>query len=119
MAPWIHQHSVVAGEILVGARDEAAWRRWYDRRIPPSGRVGRVITPSHATWLRASRMVARLSEEGRIRPEQIRAGFFNDCLLAASAREGGFVLVTHDRTDFELLPELEPGLEAVPPFPAA
>lgn len=31
MAPHIYQHAVVVSEILVGARDEATWKRWHER----------------------------------------------------------------------------------------
>lgn len=117
MAPWIHQHSVVVGELLLGARDEETWQRWYERWVVPAERVERVVAPSHGTWLRASRMVARLSGRGRIQPGRMKRGFFNDCLLAASAGEEGFVVVTHNLSDFELLAEVEPGIEAVPPLP--
>ncbi len=113
-APHIHQHAVVAAELLVGARDEETWRRWHERWIAPSERVGRMIVPSYAAWLRASRIVARLAEGGAF-----RAGpsFFNDCLLAATAREEGHRIVTYNTADFERIAAVEPAAMPVAPFP--
>lgn len=112
-APHIHQHAVVAAELLVGARDEATWWRWHERWIAPAERVGRMIVPSHAAWLRASRIVARLAEGGAFRPGP---SFFNDCLLAATAREEGHRIVTYNTADFERIATVEPAAMPVAPF---
>lgn len=117
MAPRIHQHSVVIAELLVGARDELAWRRWYNAWVRPAERVGRVIVPGHSTWLRASRIVSVLAMRGRIAPGAVRRGFFNDCLLAATARERGYRVVTYNRADFELIAEVEPAAAPLDPLP--
>lgn len=44
--------------------------------------------------------------------------FLNDCLIAASAGEHGFVLVTRNLRDFETIQRVEPGVEHVPPWPS-
>jgi len=114
MAPFIHQHSVVAAELLAGARSEATWRRWYEAWILPAERIDRVITPTHATWLRATRIIARLAARGQ-------AGhgpaFLNDCLIAASAWERGFTIVTWNTADFERIGLVEPALRVALPMP--
>jgi predicted nucleic acid-binding protein len=117
MAPHIYQHAVVVAEILVGAADVATWQRWRQRWIEPAERLKRIFVPGRAAWLRASRIVARLAEAGEIRPGNVGTGFFNDCLLAATAREEGFTLVTHNRRDFERIVRVEPEVRYVPPFP--
>jgi predicted nucleic acid-binding protein len=117
MALHLYQHAVVISELLVGAKDEDTWNRWHQRWVLPAERARRVLVPGYPAWLRASRIIARLSGMGRISPGAIKPGFYNDCLLAASAREDGLVLVTHNTSDFDLIKEAEPGLRAVAPFP--
>lgn len=117
MAPHVWQHAVVVSELLVGAKDVATWRRWHDRWVLPAERVSRVITPTYATWLRASRILSRLAERGAVRMGGLRPGFYNDCLIAATAREHGHVIVTHNAADFELIARVEPGLRTVKPLP--
>lgn len=117
MAPHVHQHAVVVSELLVGAGNEAAWRRWHERWVGPAERVRRVFVPSYGAWLRASRIVSRLSEMGRITPGGVKPSFFNDCLLAASCREHGHVIVTYDEDDFDLIGLVEPAVQTASPFP--
>lgn len=117
MAPHIWQHSVVASELLVGARDEETWHRWHERWIVPAERVRRIFVPTYGTWLRASQIISRLTDAGRISAGGVKPSFFNDCLLAASSREHGYVIVTHNREDFELIALVEPGVRTSAPFP--
>lgn len=117
MAPYVHQHVVVISELLVGAGDAEIWDRWYQRWIVPAERVGRVLSPSYGTWLHASRIIARLAGAGEISVGGVRANFYNDCLLAASARADGFVVVTHNRSDFDRIRLVEPDLRVTAPFP--
>jgi predicted nucleic acid-binding protein len=117
MAPYIWQHSVVVSERLVGAKDEQAWQRWHERWVLPAERVQRVFAPDYGAWLRASRIISRLAEAGRISVGGIRPSFFNDCLLAANSREHGYVIVTHNREDFALIALVEPAIRTSPPFP--
>ena len=117
MAPHLWQHAVVVSELLVGAKDEAAWRRWHERWVLPAERVQRVIVPGYGAWLRASRIISRLVEAGWLSAGGIKPGFYNDCLLAATAREEGHAIVTHNRDDFHLIGRVEPGLRIERPFP--
>jgi predicted nucleic acid-binding protein len=116
-APQVWQHSVVISELLVGARDEATWTRWHERWVVPAERVGRIVVPDHGAWLRASLIISRLAARGSISVGGVRPGFYNDCLLAATARKHGYVIVTHNRDDFELIRTVEPGLRTARPFP--
>jgi predicted nucleic acid-binding protein len=117
VAPSLYQHSVVAAELLAGARTAAVYAAWHERWVAPAERVRRVIMPTAGSWLRAARLVVRLTER-KLRPPGVApAGFFNDCLLAATAVEHGFTLVTHNTRDFALLGRVEPALRWVRPLP--
>jgi len=61
--------------------------------------------------------MARLVEGGYVSPGGFSRSFLNDCLIAASAREQGFFLVTRNVKDFELIERVEPGLAYAPPWP--
>jgi predicted nucleic acid-binding protein len=117
MAPHLWQHAVVVSELLVGARDEATLGRWYERWVVPAERVRRVIVPGYGSWLRASRIISRLAEGGWISVGGIKPSFYNDCLLAATARDHGHVIVTHNHEDFDLIGRVESEVRTAPPFP--
>jgi predicted nucleic acid-binding protein len=115
-APEIYLHSVVALEILAGATSPDLERRTQERFIRPFERRDRLFTPSHGAWKRAAAALARLVRERKVSPEGIKKSLVNDCLIAASARDHGFVLVTDNVKDFELIRDLLP-IEFVPPWP--
>ena len=50
-------------------------------------------------------------------PGAFARSFLNDCLIAASARDEGFTLVTRNLRDFDLVSEVEPGFRFVEPWP--
>jgi predicted nucleic acid-binding protein len=114
--PRVHLHSVVAQELLGGGIDPRAARRIFRGFIKPFEAVGRIITPTHRAWKRAGEIMAELVRAGRLTPGGFGRGFVNDCVLAASAREHGFVLVTRNTRDFELIRSVEPA-EVVAPWP--
>ena len=116
-APFLFQHSTIAQEILVGARDEPGHHEYYEDWVAPFEDLGRIITPSHGAWLRAARIVARLVERGDLSPGGFRRSFLNDCLISASAREHGFVLVTDNTADFARIRQVEPRLRYTSPWP--
>jgi predicted nucleic acid-binding protein len=116
--PYIHLHSAVAQELLAGAVTPSLARDTEAAYLGPFEAVGRVITPTHRTWKRAGAIIARLVRERRLSPGGVARSFVNDCLLAASSREHGFVLVTRNTADFELILAVEP-VDLAPPWPAA
>jgi len=116
-APFLFQHSTVAQEILSGAKDEAAYRDFAEDWVEPFEALGRVITPSHAAWTRAALILTRLVQSGVRSPGGYTRGFLNDCLIAASARESGFTLVTADAVDFALIRSVEPRFHFTGPWP--
>jgi len=116
-APFLFQHSAVAGEILSGARDEAGYQDFHEDWIQPFESLGRIITPTHAAWSRAALILVRLVQSGARSPGGFTRGFLNDCLIAASARETGFTLVTADDADFSLIRTVEPRFQFTAPWP--
>lgn len=117
MAPHLYMHAVVMAELLAGARDEATLDLWRERWIAPAERVSRVVSTGAAVWIHAARLLVRLREAGHVTGSAMPRGFLNDCLLAASARADGFIIVTHNQRDFELIARVEPGLAFTAPFP--
>lgn len=116
-APSLFQHSTIAQEILAGARDEGDYRRFHEAWVAPFEHLGRVIAPTHAAWMRAALIMARLVERRHRSPGGFSRSLLNDCLIAASARDQGFVLVTRSVADFALISRVERGLRYEPPWP--
>jgi predicted nucleic acid-binding protein len=114
--PQIHLHSVVAQELLAGAVRPEVERRLREKFLRPFESVGRVLTPTHRSWKRAGEIIARLVREKKMSPGGFKPSFVNDCLIAASAREHGFIIVTRNTQDFELIGSVEP-LQVLPPWP--
>jgi predicted nucleic acid-binding protein len=114
--PHIHLHSVVAQELLAGAVRPELERRLREKLVRPFEAVGRVLTPTHRSWTRAGEIIARLVRAGRLSPGGFRPSLVNDCLIAASAREYGFVVVTRNQRDFELIGSVET-VRVLPPWP--
>lgn len=110
--PHIHLHSVVAGELLAGCVTPEIRKQTQDLFIAPFERRNRVVTPSHGTWKRAGALMATLARSGQVPAKS----FFNDCLLATSAREEGLTIITDNRRDFELINAVEP-VRFVAPWP--
>lgn len=106
--PSVFLHSVVAGELLAGAARAGLERETRRGFLVPLESVGRVITPSHDAWKRAGAIIAELIREGVVSRGGIGRSFFNDCLLAATAREHGFVLLTWNTADFRRIARAEP-----------
>lgn len=118
-APFLFQHSTVAQEILAGAADEAGYRAYHKDWVEPFADLGRIITPGHGAWMRAALIMTRLVQRRKMSPGGFSRSFLNDCLIAAGARDHGFVVVTRNTDDFELIRQVEPRFEYRPPWPEA
>jgi len=116
-APFLFQHSTVVQEILAGARDEAGYRAYHGDWVAPFEALGRIMTPSHTAWTRAALIIVRLVARRRMSSGRFSRSFLNDCLIAASARQHGFVIVTRNTTDFALIRQVEPRLQYALPWP--
>jgi predicted nucleic acid-binding protein len=114
--PHMHLHSVVASELLAGAVNPTIRRQTEDLFIQPFERRNRVVTPQHGTWKRAGAVLARLIKAKRAGETGVTRSFFNDCLLAVSAREEGLTIVTDNTKDFELINSVE-DIRFVAPWP--
>lgn len=112
----IHLHSVVALELLAGATTEKMRRNVERSFIRPIERRERVFTPTHEAWKRAAGALASLVCDRRVRPENIKKSFVNDCVIAASARDHGFTLVTDNIRDFAFISDYLP-IEFAAPWP--
>ena len=100
-APGIYFSSIVAQELLAGARFPAGKRR-VETLFRPFEKVGRVITPNHNQWKDAGSILARLLQTRSDLKAKLPA-LVNDCLLALTARSLGATLYTRNRDDFTLI----------------
>ena len=100
-APGIYFSSIVAQELLAGARSLAGRKR-VKILFRPFERVGRVVTPSHGHWKDAGGILAKVLQDRPDLKSKLPA-LVNDCLLALSARSLGATLYTRNRGDFTLL----------------
>jgi predicted nucleic acid-binding protein len=105
--PSIFLHAVVAQELLAGAIDLRRERLIQESLIEPFERRRRVITPTFSSWKRAGRIIAQLAQRKLISPGGFKRSFVNDCLLAASCREHGIVLITENKEDIDLIQRVE------------
>ncbi|MEP6620923.1 MAG: type II toxin-antitoxin system VapC family toxin [bacterium] len=102
--------SVVASELLAGARTETA-RRLVERDLLGAfERRGRILAPSASAWSKTGLVL------GRAATASIGASWQNDLLLAHTAREFGWTLITRDK-DFARVRPLVKGLRIEAPFP--
>jgi predicted nucleic acid-binding protein len=102
--------SVVAAELLAGARTETARRGLESEVLEPFARRGRLRAPRVEAWHRAGVLL------GELRLPRAHAGWQNDLLLASMAREHGWVLLTRD-SDFHGLRQHIRGLQVQLPYP--
>jgi predicted nucleic acid-binding protein len=98
-APALHVSSVVAAELLAGARSTKDRRMLEDRVLGPFVRHGRVLTPGAAAWDALARTMASLREREGLQLTQVSRAFAFDVLLAYSCKEHGVVLVTANERD--------------------
>ena len=102
--------SVVASELLSGARSESA-RRLVERDLLGAfERRGRIVSPNASAWAKTGVVL------GRSTTASIGASWQNDLLLAHSAREFGWCIVTRDK-DFKRIRTLVKGQQIQASFP--
>ncbi len=102
--------SVVASELLAGARSDSA-RRLVERELLGAfERRGRIVAPSAVAWAKTGLVL------GRAATPSIGPSWQNDLLLAHTAREFGWTVITNDK-DFTRIRLLLKGLKIAAPFP--
>ena len=100
-APAIYFSSIVAQELLAGARSPAGKKR-VEILFRPFEKVGRIVTPNHNHWKAAGGILAKVLRDRPDLKSKLPA-LVNDCLLALTARSLGATLYTRNRNDFMLL----------------
>lgn len=105
-APGLYFSSIVAQELLAGARSPAGKKR-VEVLFRPFERVGRVVTPSHNHWKDAGNILAKVLHDRPDLKNKLPA-LVNDCLLGLSAHSLGATLYTRNRDDFTLLQSRRP-----------
>lgn len=103
--------TMVAAELLAGARTAAARSALEAEVLEPFARRGRLCAPSVGAWRRAGLLLGELG--GR----QGQAGWQNDVLLSCMAREHGWIVLTRD-ADFQALRPHVRGLQLAAPYPS-
>ena len=103
-APGIYFSSVVAQELLAGARSPAG-KRHVETLLAPFEKARRIVTPGHREWKQTGDILAKVLE---LRPDlkSELPSLVNDCLLALSARALGATLYTRNRDDFMLVQKI-------------
>lgn len=99
--PFTYLSSVVSAELYAGAIDPFG-TRVVQQFVSRSERVGRIVTPTHASWNEAGRILATI---GRKEPgyKSKLPTLFNDALIALSALQIGATVYTKDQEDFQLI----------------
>jgi predicted nucleic acid-binding protein len=98
--PLLFMSSMVALELFAGcrtAREEKALASF----LKPFEKAGRVVTPDHACFREAGRVLAGLGRDGMGTAH--RRQIVNDVLIAVAAGRAGVVVVTANATDFTLI----------------
>ncbi|MGH9469273.1 MAG: type II toxin-antitoxin system VapC family toxin [Terriglobia bacterium] len=93
----IRTSSVVLAELWRGATTSAEreFLRTLERNHP-------ILTPSERNWLESGRLLGRIYAEHGFTPDKLRDLHF-DALIALTVRSHGAMLITSDRSDFELI----------------
>ena len=102
--------SVVAAELLAGARNAVSLAAVESEVLGPFVRRHRVVAPSDTAWQRTGRLLATSTSAA------LGGAGQNDVLIAHTARELGWTVITRD-SDFGKLRKLIPGLLVAAPFP--
>jgi predicted nucleic acid-binding protein len=103
--------SVVALELLAGARSPEAAELIETELLALFERRQRIVAPSAASWRRAGHSLGRRAGRPTTPADQ------NDLLLTHSAREAGWTLITRD-CGIARLPDEVTGLQVAEPFPS-
>jgi predicted nucleic acid-binding protein len=98
--PLFFMSSVVALELFAGCRTQRQAKA-FSAFLKPFEKANRVVTPTHASFREAGRVLAGLGRDGI--GLQHRRQLTNDVLLAVTAAQFGAVVVTANASDFALI----------------
>src|SRR5712692_5731665 len=94
---------VVLTELLVGADSPDRERALRRTIVEPFAARRRVHVPLRQIWETAARVDQRIRALGGVQAGLAQRSFFNDILIAASARDLGATIVTQKLADFGLI----------------
>jgi predicted nucleic acid-binding protein len=94
--------SVVVQELIAGATDQLK-RAAVEGLYRPFERSRRIVTPTHAAWREAGRLLATMRVKRSDRKDRLTGSFINDLLIALSARSVGASVVTLNADDFTMI----------------
>jgi predicted nucleic acid-binding protein len=99
--PSTYLPSVVSGELFAGVTSPSG-TRLVEHFVSRSERVGRVVTPTHASWNEAGRILAKIRrKEPKLKTKL--PNLFNDALIVMSALQVGATVYTKNEQDFLLI----------------
>lgn len=97
--------AVVASEVLIGALTPERERAFRRGILEPFQARRRLHVPTWSTWDRATSVDRRMRRRSGYQSQLDRRSFFQDSLIAASARDIGATVITLNTRDFERISE--------------
>ncbi|HAM50097.1 MAG TPA: hypothetical protein DCP92_05170 [Nitrospiraceae bacterium] len=93
----IRNSSVVLAELARGATREPE-----ENFVAALARNHPIVTPTERNWLESGAILSNMYKDRGFDPEKLRDLHF-DVLIALTARNYGAIVITSNRTDFELI----------------
>jgi predicted nucleic acid-binding protein len=115
--PFTFLSAVVMQELAVGARTTEQSRHLDETVFAQFTRCDRVFAPSRDAFLRSGRLLASVAAREGWPAECDKPSLLNDALIAASCRERGITLITHD-TDYRRFRPFLAQWTTVAPWPS-
>ncbi|MDP9169985.1 MAG: type II toxin-antitoxin system VapC family toxin [Acidobacteriota bacterium] len=103
--PLLFMSSVVAPELFVGCRTQQQ-EKALTAFLKPFEKAARIVTPDHACFREAGRVLAGLGRAGIGTAH--RHKILNDVLIAVTAARSGLMVVTSNAGDFSLIEKYTP-----------
>lgn len=101
--PQVTLSIVVVHELLVGATTAAKERSLRRGLIDPFKVRRRIHLPNQRTWELSATVDRRLRRLKRFNAILAKRSFFNDILIAATARDLGATIITENQRDFAII----------------
>jgi predicted nucleic acid-binding protein len=114
--PYTFLSAVVMQELASGARTTEHSRELEETVFMPFTRCNRVFAPSRDAFVRSGRLLASVAKREGWPYRYEKPSLLNDALIAASCRERGITLITHDNDYRRFRPFLKQWI-AVAPWP--
>ena len=96
---------VVIHELLIGAMTPARERSLRRGLIDPFKMRRRIHIPTQPTWELAAKVDRRLRQTKSFKSSLLQRSFFNEILIAVSARDLGATILTENERDFSMIAE--------------